>query len=178
MVGILTAMPFEKEDILKISKPNKSETICKIDFITGTINDTPIVIAACGEGKVNASKCAQIMVDYFHVSLILNVGVAGAMNGMIKKRDIIVADKVVQHDYNMTAIGVPVGMVPRGKRSKSIPWGEEAKTFIHCSKKMVTSICNTLDRLNLNYKVGTIATGDLFVAEEKKKMSILSSFDV
>lgn len=178
MIGILSAMTFEKEGIMEAMQLTETREICKIEFAVGQIGTTAVVVAACGEGKVNAARGAQLMIDHFHVSAILNIGVAGGMHPVVKKRDLIVADRVVQYDLDMTATGVPLGLVPRGPRSEAEPWGTEAKIGFDCSGRLVSAIRSTLDRMKLSYHVGLIGTGDLFVADSQKKNEILAAFEV
>lgn len=178
MIGIISAMVFEKQHLLEMIQVEKEEVLFGIRFSFGKINRVPIVIASCGEGKVNAARCAQIMICCYNVKTIINIGVAGSMKENVKRGDIVVAKRVVQHDYDMSAIGVPVGLVPRGVRTDENPWGENAATYSQCSKKLTDIMCEYLKEIDINYHVGDIATGDIFVADNKLKNTILSHFDV
>ena len=176
MLGVISALSFENQGLMNRLKIQKTETICGIVFSIAAHDDKKIVIAACGEGKVNAARCAQIMVTYYKVSKIINIGVAGALDDQIKPGDLIVAETVVQHDFDMTPINVPLGLVPMGERTSLKPWGNMAEVFYPCSKDMISVIDNILHQINAPYHKGTIATGDVFVSSRNQREYIQNSF--
>lgn len=178
MVGIISALLFEKQQIIERIEIEKEIEKYGLKFTFGTINKTRVVLAACGEGKVNAARCAQIMICCFDVKAIINIGVAGSMNKNVKNGDIVVAEEVVQHDYDMSPIGVPVGLVPEGTRCEEHPWGERAQVYTRSSKRIMDIMCAYLENNNIRFHVGNIATGDAFVADSELKNKILSNFDV
>ena len=71
---------------------------CSID--TGTLFGLPVVCAVCGEGKVNAAMCTQSVILRFSPDAVINLGVGGGVYPGLKTGDIVVADRVVQHDYD------------------------------------------------------------------------------
>ena len=177
MIGIISAMSFEKQGILRVLKDESVNEICGIVFHEGKLGEKDIVLAACGEGKVNAARCSQIMVSHYNVSTIINVGVAGSLNRNIRKGELVLAQSVVQHDFDMRAIEVPLGLVPRGNRSKEHRWGDKAVTYIHSSLDIHESIKKTLTDLGLVFHEGVIATGDRFIADQQEKERIASMFN-
>lgn len=178
MIGIISAMFFEKQQIVEMINVEKEIDKYNIRFSFGKIGVNSVVVAACGEGKVNAARCAQIMICCFDVDSIINIGVAGSMNPQVKRSDIVIAKEVVQHDYNMSAIGVPIGLVPEGTRTKENPWGEKAQVYTQCSDKMIEVLSDYLKIKGIRFHIGCIATGDVFVADSELKNHILSNFDV
>ena len=178
MVGIISALIIEKQQIIDMLHVEKEIEKYGIKFTFGKINKTPVVVAACCEGKVNAARCAQIMICCFDVTAIINIGVAGSMSSKVKRGEIVIADKVVQHDYDMSPIGVPVGLVPEGTRCEEHPWGEKAQVYSQASKKITDIMCAYMEKNNLHFHLGGIATGDCFVADNELKNKVLSNFDV
>ena len=80
--------------------------------------------------------------------------------------DVAVATNVVQHDMDTSALGDPVGLLS-GINMVLLPADE----------KMVEHMCKCLKNKGINYKKGTIATGDQFVATKEKKDEIVDKFD-
>ena len=76
------------------------------------------------------------------------------------------ATNVVQHDMDTSALGDPVGLLS-GINMVLLPADE----------KMVEHMCKYLKNKGINYKKGTIATGDQFVATKEKKDEIVDKFD-
>ena len=66
-----------------------------------------------GIGKVNAGLCAQILVDVFNVSHLINTGIAGSLRAEINIGDIVVSSDALQHDMDARAFGYARGEIPR-----------------------------------------------------------------
>ena len=78
MLGIIGAMPEEVAELIEGMKEERTETKAGMLFHTGTLEGEPAVIVKSGVGKVNAGICAQILVDDFHVTGLINTGIAGS----------------------------------------------------------------------------------------------------
>ena len=95
IIGIITAMEEEFEEIANIMSEVKEKEISKLTFITGKINTKSVVLVKSGIGKVNAARVAQIMIDNFHIETIINVGSAGALNPLLNIGDIVIGEKLI-----------------------------------------------------------------------------------
>ena len=165
-LGIIGAMQIEIEN-LKASITNQAtETISGVTFTTGQINGVDVVAAVSGIGKVFAAVCTEIMVLHFGVDHVINIGVAGSLVPTLKVLDVAVADSAVQHDMNTSAIGDPIGLVS-GINIINFEADEDLR-------KAVTSVLTTK---GINYEVGVIASGDLFVDTNKQRETIRNRFD-
>ena len=90
-IGIIGAMEHEIEKLTKEEMKSES-TVSKAGllFHVGKIGDTDVVIVKSGVGKVNAALCAQILVDCFQVTHLLNTGIAGSLDHNINIGDIVI----------------------------------------------------------------------------------------
>jgi adenosylhomocysteine nucleosidase len=114
-------------------------------------------------GKVNAARSAQILIDKMDVDYILNVGVAGSVSKKVNKCDIVIGNKLVQHDYDATMLGFEKGELPSiGK-------------YINCDEKLV-KIAKSI-KMETNVITGVISSGDIFVSEEKMGAKINKKFE-
>lgn len=112
-IGIIGAMQLEIESLLADMTIRQSLTIADMKFYVGTLMEEPVVIVRSGVGKVNAAMCAQILCTAFHVSHIVNTGVAGALNPNLHIGDILVSTDALEHDMNVSALGYEPGIVPQ-----------------------------------------------------------------
>ena len=55
-------------------------------------------------GKVNSARTTQILIDNFKLDYIINIGVAGGINSNLNIGDIIIGEKLVQYDFDLTKI--------------------------------------------------------------------------
>ena len=100
-VGIIGAMELEVEALKAQMTVNETISRASMDFYSGTLNDTDVVIVKSGIGKVNAALCAQILIDLFQVTHIINTGVAGSLNADLDIGDILVSEDAIYHDMDV-----------------------------------------------------------------------------
>lgn len=167
MIGIIGAMGIEVEDLINSMDLIKKETISGIDFFEGKLQNKNAVLAICGIGKVHAAVCTQTMILKYAPDAIINIGVAGCLSPELDFADIVISDSVVQHDFDVTPFGVPVGLIS-GIDLIKIP----------CSDGLVKKLVKAAEILeDTNIAVGTVASGDQFVGSKEKKDYIVNNFD-
>ncbi|MBQ8134410.1 MAG: 5'-methylthioadenosine/adenosylhomocysteine nucleosidase [Clostridia bacterium] len=169
MLGIIGALDIEVNDIIAKMENAKEKTISSIKFTSGTINGTKCVIAKCGVGKVNAAVCTQTMILEYRPDKIINTGIAGSTSDKTHIGSVVIADKVIQHDFDTTVLGDELGTL-------FLPDGTSVK-YIPCDKKLVSeleTICGTLN--DIDFTVGTVATGDRFMGGGEERQYINTTF--
>ena len=166
MIGIMCAMDVELKQIRELACECENIKVASFEFIKGKIYGKEVVMCVCGVGKVFAALCAHTMIMTFSPEIIINVGVAGNLSDKLKIGDIAIADSLVQHDMDTSALGDPVGLIS----------GINVVNF-DCSKTAVERICEICTDMGINHHVGTIATGDRFVASQTEKDRIVSLFN-
>ena len=67
------------------------------------IKNTSVVCVNCGIGKVNAATAATHLAD-IGCTYILNFGLSGGISG-VKRGEIVLPDKFLEHDFDLTGIG-------------------------------------------------------------------------
>ncbi len=166
--GIIAAMQEEMQEIEKIMEEKEIQRIFELNFVKGEINNTQVVLVEAGIGKVNAARTTQILIDNFNIDAIINVGSAGSANDELDIGDIVIGEKQVQHDFDITAFGHPKGYI-----SNVGQYVESDSTLI---KKMEQTISKMQDS-EFKIEIGTIASGDIFCTELKMKEKIRTKFD-
>ena len=153
MIGIIAAESKEMNEIKKLMKNIEEKDLLNLQFFTGKIEEEECVLVECGEGKVNAARTTQIMIDNFKIDKLVNVGSAGAINEDLNVKDVVIADKLVQYDFDISGLGYEKGEICNiGK-------------YIYCDKTLVEECKKAIENIeNESYKVviGTIATADSF----------------
>ncbi|MCP4582431.1 MAG: 5'-methylthioadenosine/S-adenosylhomocysteine nucleosidase, partial [candidate division Zixibacteria bacterium] len=92
MIGLMGAMD-EEIALLKDNVENlQSMEIAKMEYYTGNLMGQDIVLLKSGIGKVNATICAQILIDRFNVSQIIFTGLAGTLVPYLTVGDIVVSN--------------------------------------------------------------------------------------
>jgi len=163
-LAIMGAMEEEIEPLLAHFKNINIVEFANNKYYEVNFNGLDIVIAYSKIGKVFASLTATTMIQKFGCDTLLFSGVAGAINPELKIGDLIIADKLCQHDLDITAFGHPNGFVPGGS------------VFIETSKELREVAIEVANENDLKVIEGTIATGDQFVHSLDRKEFIESTF--
>ena len=166
-IGIIGAMDEEVSLIKESASARLAETVAGMEFFTGELGDTPVVIVKCGIGKVNAGICTQILISRFQPAAIINTGVAGSLNADIDIGDIVVSTEAVQHDFNVSEIGVARGEIP--------PTGRVAFPADSSLCRMATEAVHQVSP-EIHVFEGRICSGDQFISSAEKKSFITSEF--
>ncbi len=163
-LAIMGAMQEEIEPLLENFENVKVTEYAKNKYYEVSLDGLDIVIAHSKIGKVFASLTATTMIEKFGCDTLLFSGVAGAVNSELKIGDLIIADKLCQHDLDITAFGHPHGYVPGGY------------VFVETSKELREVAKEVASENGLKVIEGTIATGDQFVHSTQRKDFILNTF--
>lgn len=144
--------------------------INKVDFANNTyyeckLGDLEVVIAYSKIGKVFSTLTATTMIEKFGCDTLLFSGVAGGINPELKIGDLIVAKQLSQHDLDITAFGHPHGFVPGGS------------VYVNTDERLKNIALEVAKESGVKIIEGIIATGDQFVADEKRKEFIENTFN-
>ena len=162
-IGIVFALREELDEVKSKFNNIKIHSIYNLKIYECNNKKVSCYLVESGMGKVNAARSAQILIDYIHVDYILNVGVAGSISKEVNKCDIVIGNKLVQHDYDAVMLGFEKGELPGiGK-------------YINCDKKLV-KIAKSIE-MDTNVVCGIIASGDIFVSDEKMGAKINKKFN-
>ncbi len=166
-IGIIAAMTEEVAAIEKLMQDIKINNIYELTFIEGRIHDKEVVLVKCGVGKVNAARTAQILIDNYKLDYIINVGTAGGLKEDIEIGDLVIADKLVQHDFDITAWGHEKGYIT------------DLGRYFYSNKDLINKSEKIMEHLNEDFNtfIGTIATGDIFIQDVNVKKKIKDEFN-
>lgn len=162
-IGIIGAMD---EEVSLLKEKMEIITIKEMlgtSFYIGRLFGKSVVVVRCGIGKVNAALCTQVLIDLFAVDCIINVGVAGAIFKELEIGDIVISSDAIQHDFDTTVFGDPIGFISR----MNVSTFHADADLIKAAKKASEEILE----VNKVY-IGRVASGDQFIssAEAKKKI--------
>ena len=155
-------MKEELDETKKIFEEIKEYSIYELKIYECKYKNVTCFLVESGMGKVNAARITQILIDKMNVDIILNVGVAGSISRNINKCDIVIGEKLVQHDFDLTLLNFEKGLIPNvGK-------------YIDCDQELI----NIAKIIKMETKVtsGIISSGDIFVSEEKMGEKINKKF--
>ena len=159
MIGIIVAEEKELLAIKEIMTNIEKIKIFEKIFYKGEIENKEVIVVKSNVGKVNSSRVCQILIDKFNPSLIINVGTAGSVDNRLEIGDVVVADRLYQHDFDVTPFGRKIGEI------------ENIGEYIKVDSNLL-ELFN-----NLNVVIGSIASGDKFIVDIQEKNNIRNTFN-
>ena len=167
-IGIIVAMEEELEAVLNIMNNIEQKEIYGISVQIGKIEQKEVAVVKSGVGKVNAARVTQILIDKLNVKSIINLGAAGALSPLLNIGDIVIGEKLIQHDFDITAFDHDKGYITGV--------GDYIYSDIELIEKFKKA-ANNLKEKDYKIKTGIIATGDIFCTDIEMKNKIYSKFD-
>ncbi len=164
-IGVICAMEKEACDLRAGLSDLREEKVGTLCFWIGRAGEREVVLALCGIGKVFAAMCAQTLVLRYKPDAILNSGVAGSLTDELDILSLAVSDSLVQHDFDTSPLGDPVGHLSGIDR-----------IFLPADEKMSREILDAAKKEGIHAKAGVIASGDQFIATYEKKDFIIRNF--
>ncbi len=178
LIGIIGAMEQEIKLLAKSMDISEIKTLGMRDYYIGKLFGRDVVLVFSKCGKVAASSCVTSLINVFKVNLVIFTGVAGGTDSSLNIGDIVIADKLIQHDMDaspmpgckkfeipllgtdifetdskLTTLGVSSAQQYISEYMKNDVSEEALKEFHISTPKVV---------------VGTIASGDQFIADSNK----------
>ena len=166
-VGILFADTMEYGPFLQWAKQQgaKEENRRGNDSCTVTLSQGErtlnIIGVRCGIGKVNAASATAFLIADDKVDMILNAGLSGAVQ-KLRREDMIAVETYVECDYDLTAIGKPLGVKADGQK------------YIYSADERLMSYALMSDGI-IKAKAGT---GDIFLTDKVRKELYRDTFGI
>ena len=163
-IAIMGAMVEEITPLLASLGAYKKTEFAGNIYYEASYKGLDLVIAYSKIGKVFSTLTAATMIEKFGAEKLLFSGVAGGINPALNIGDLIAATSLCQHDVDITAFGHPDGFIPEGK------------LFINSDDALLAIAKEVAKEMDKDLLEGVIATGDQFVADEKRKSWIAETF--
>ena len=167
-VGIIVATDEEFIEIKNIMESYEEEDIYELNFIKGKINNQKVIVVKCGIGKVNAARTTQVLIDKFKINKVINIGAAGGINPDLKIQDIVIGEKLVQYDFDISASG-------DYEKGEITGVGK----FFRSDSELINTCKRVLEKRmekNINIVIGTIATADIFCSDPEIAKNVREEF--
>ncbi len=168
-IGIISAMSNEVDLLLKKAEIDHVDRIGNVDFNVGTLCGQPVVIAQAGIGKILSSAGTAAMLNNYDISQIIFTGIAGGVGDETHLMDVVIATKLVQHDYGQIT-------------NAGFEWSEGDTGeggYYACDEGLVEEAFRAAENVvgpDRVYK-GVIASGDQFVASEEYVKKLQDDFN-
>lgn len=172
-IGIISALDNEIDILLDEAKIERQDEIGGIVYNVGTLSNKNVIIAKAGVGKIRSSSAITAMINNYNITKVIFTGIAGGLLDTEKVLDVVIATKLVEHDYGMLDND---GFVwTKGDPGISKSEGD----YYDCDTNLVNlAYDKAKDAVGENHVFkGVIATGDQFIANEEYVNKLRTDFD-
>lgn len=170
-IGIIGAMSSEVDNLIARMTDTTREEYAGRQFVCGRLGGQDAVVVQSGIGKVAAAITAQMLIDRFEVTALLNTGMAGGLDRRLAVKDLVVATGALQHDFDLTAFGHVRGYLTGEDDQKP--------TIFACDTALVeraVKAAETVLPAGSKAITGTVASGDIFVDDSSLKATLRDHF--
>jgi len=179
--GIISAMSEEIDLLIEQMEVLKEISAGGRTYFSGVFQNTEIVAVFSRMGKVASAITATDLLNKFDLDAIIFVGVAGAVDDFLNIGDIVVGDKLYQHDMNAFPIFKEFEIPLTGQTTFSTNHTirkrlQKASERLADNFNEIISDKTIQDFSLTNPKVvkGTIASGDQFINSAAKRDALKS----
>ncbi|MGI6754993.1 MAG: 5'-methylthioadenosine/adenosylhomocysteine nucleosidase [Atopobiaceae bacterium] len=166
-IGIIGAMQVEVDHLVSQLNNASLERCARMEFHAGHLGDADVVVVRSGVGKVDAAVCAEILIERFGCTHVVNTGIAGSLNNQLNIGDVLVSSDVCHHDVDATNFGYAPGQVP----------GLPAATFDADPRLRAAALRAAAEVApEIVAMEGRVASGDQFVRDADTKVRIVKLF--
>lgn len=153
-VGIICAGDTELAPFLPIIKDCKTSEKAMLKIFEGKIENVDVVTLFSGVCKVNAAIATQILIDTYHVNMIINAGTAGGMDPKLDIFDTVISKEVAYHDVHEEIL------------TEFHPWMDSV--FFKADEELLKLSEKAVAKMKTDYKIlwGRMVTGEAFITDE------------
>lgn len=153
-IGILCASDTELAPFLPHIQGVRTDRKAMLTFHTGRLGAWEATAVYSGAGKVNAAVAAQLLIDAFGATAVINAGTAGGLDEKVGLFDTVVTQRAAYHDMDEDIL------------TDFHPWMETP--FFPSDPKLLAAARMAAAGAAYPIRFGDSVTGDTFVEGERR----------
>ena len=180
LLGIMGAMPEEMDKIIAtITDKEILESGSRI-YYKGKLYGQDVVAVFSRWGKVAAAITATNMILEFNVDRIVFTGVAGAISPELNVGDVVIGQRLFQHDMDARPLMRRFEIPLTGRTSYETPqqnvdtMSQAVHNFLKNDKDF-RKVLAEQEITNPKMLIGDIASGDLFISSKEMKNALIKN---
>lgn len=156
MIAVIVALECEEKAIVDLLE-NKQEINSRLgNYVKGYLNNQEILVALCGVGKVAAAITACSIIENYDIDIMINIGTAGGIKEQEKIGDVLIADKLTYHDWDLSSFD---GTLPSFASNQYV---------FETDKNLIEKAKSILEDVEHNVFIAPLVSGDSFICSQDK----------
>ena len=174
-IGLICAIPQELAALQRDLAQTHTEAAAHTTFVTGVLDGHEVVLAGSGMGKVNAAIVSTLLADRFGCRTIVFSGVAGGLDPALSIGDVVVADRIVQHDAGV----LENGMIRTYQPGHAPIINPTERLGYPVDPELLARVKARLEAMPVPGQIvyGTVLSGDQYLNCETTRQRLLSELD-
>jgi adenosylhomocysteine nucleosidase len=168
-IGIMGAMPQEIDLVAEsLTERNAPVEIARRQYHEGRLCGVDAVVVFSRWGKVAAASTVTALIERFGVEAVIFTGVAGAVSRSLNVGDVVIADHLIQHDFDASGTGLfPRFELPLIGLTHIPVQHELVETSVAAARSFLDSWDPAAHGYEMHPRVhrGIIGSGDVFMAD-------------
>jgi len=170
-IAILSSMDQEIRAVESELRDPTNREIRGQRFVAGSLRGEEVVTAISGYGKTGAAATTGAVLAAFDIEAIVFGGVAGGIHTAVKIGDVVVADRLIHHDFDASPLFAP-RVVPSLGRAE-IPADHNLTMRLASAAAEYLGAAATTASAEVH--LGLVASGDRFISNEADAAMLRSS---
>jgi len=186
-LGIVAALPEEVRHLGEALAVDDKTVRGGFAFRQGRLDGRPVALVEAGIGKVNTALVAALLLDHFGCRSLLLTGVAGGVDPALGIGDVVIADRLIQHDYGAVVAGeirpYRPGVAPIGESRDRLDFELAPETRSRLQARLDGFVLPELPAAVTGaaarqpaVRFGTILSGDQFINCEATRRRLFDRF--
>lgn len=148
-IAVISGLEYEIDVLEEMMGDFLEDEICGTRMSQGILSGHTVFAVLSGLGKVPAAMATQAAICEYMPDLVINIGLAGGCSANLRKKDAVIAGKLVYHDA-----------------------GPDGPSF-KCDPGMTALAAQVVQEAGLRFQQGTVATGDRFIDRAELRRDIV-----
>lgn len=158
-IGLICAIPQELAHLRALLVDAVPVRAAHTEFVTGMLDGHDVVLAGSGMGKVNSALVTTVLADRFACRTVIFSGVAGGLDPELAVGDVVIADRVIQHDAGLIEDDAlqpyQAGHVPFINPTDRLGY--------RVDDALLARVVDRLEGFTVPVRIGTVLSGDQYL---------------
>jgi adenosylhomocysteine nucleosidase len=172
-IAIISALHEELAEVLALMQSATQQTWAGREYWRGQLHGHEVVAVQTGIGKVAAAATAAVLLQRFEADHVIFTGVAGGLSPSVQVGDMVVGQRYLQHDLDVSPLFPPY-VVPGYGRAEFEADRVLAQVLMEAARDTVTWLPKLFDTVSIpalglhrpTAHQGLLICGDRFVSTQ------------